>query len=211
MAKQTTGRILAASLFCAAAQHALAADDIGFYIGGSFSATRIDSGNGARDLSNELRALGFATADVQFDEKSTGLKILGGYQVNRNFAVEGYIASLGKYDISVLTTGPTVSGSGDVKVTGLGFDAVGILPFNDRWSGLARVGLFMWEAKTNFSASGGGPSSSASGSDDGSDFKFGLGVEWKVGSNVRLRAEWEHYAFDDPVNALSLGIVYKFD
>jgi hypothetical protein len=38
-----------------------------------------------------------------------------------------------------------------------------------------------------------------------------MGIEWKVGRNVRLRADGEHYTFDDAVNMLSAGIVFRFE
>jgi OmpA-OmpF porin, OOP family len=193
------------------ARQAAAAEESAFYLGGNFGVTRMDSGNAAQDLANTLVASGVATADVRIDESAKGFKALAGYQVNRNFALEGYYANLGKFDLSFLTTGPTITGSGEIKVTGFGVDALGIFPINEQLSGLLRAGLFRWDAKFKVTASDGTVSSSDSGSDDGSDLKLGIGIEWKVGRNIRLRADWEHYTFDDAVNMLSAGIVFRFE
>ena len=203
--------VLTGCLLSITARHAAAAEEMGVYIGGSFGAARVDIGSAARDLENDLVAAGFGSASVRFEDKATGFRLLAGFQVNPNFAVEGYYANLGKYDLSVQTTGPATTGSGDVELTGIGVDAVGILPFNATWSGLGRIGFFGWDADSRFSVSGGGTSSQDAVTETGTDLKFGLGIEWKVRADVRLRAEVEHYLFDDPVTFLSLGLVYRFE
>jgi hypothetical protein len=111
MRKQRGVFILAGCLLLLAMPSAPAAEDTGFYIGGSFGAARMDAGSSARDLANLLTAVGFASADVRFSEESSAFKVLAGYQVNRNFAVEAYFADLGKYDLSVQTTAPTRPGA----------------------------------------------------------------------------------------------------
>jgi OOP family OmpA-OmpF porin len=204
-------RILAGCLLWMAAGQAPAAGDEHIYIGGSFGTARVDAGPAARDLENDLLALGFGSASVRFDDRSSGFRLLAGFQVNPHFALEGYYANLGKYDLSVQTSGPATSGSGDVKLTGIGVDAVGILPFSASWSGLGRLGLFTWDADSRFTLSGGGASAQDAVTETGTDLKIGLGIEWKVAAAVALRAEAEHYLFDDPVTLLSLGLVYRFE
>ena len=211
MQKRRAIPILTGTLLFLIAPFAFAQEKEGFYIGGNFGWTRIDAGNSMRDLENELVASGFASASAQLDEKSTGFKILGGFQVNPNFALEAYYANLGKYDFSVITSGPTVSGSGDIKLKGFGFDAVGLFPFAPTLSGLGRVGLFLWDSEARFSASDGVTTVETSTSDDGNELKLGIGLEWKVGPGVRLRGELEYYNFEERVTVLSVGLVYRFD
>ena len=201
---------LALCLLLPAAPHSVAAEEPGLYIGGNFGWTRIDAGTSVRDLENELLAAGFASANAELDEKSTAVKILGGYQINPNLAVEAYLANLGQYDLSLRTTGPTVAGSGEVRLRGFGFDFVGLLPLTGSLSGLGRVGLFSWETKTRFSATDGATTSEDSGSDDGTELKVGIGLEWKVGPAIRLRGEIEYYNFDERVTVLSFGLIYRF-
>src|SRR5690349_14499654 len=115
------------------------AQEKGPYIFGSFGVTHIDSGSTAQDTADELTAAGFGGARASFDENSTGFKLGGGYRINKNFAVEGYYADLGKYDLSASVTTPAaVSVSGDLKVTAWGADAVGLLPFG-RHTAFAKV------------------------------------------------------------------------
>jgi len=204
MTMRSVASTLAGCLLCMLATCPLAAEkEEGFYIGGSFGAARMDTSTSERDLANQLRAFGFTSADVQFDDRSSAFKVLAGYRVNRNFAVEGYFADLGKYNLSVSTTGPATAGSGDLKARGLGFDAVGIMPLSGRLSGLGRVGIIFWESKGNFEGE--------SSSDDGSELKIGIGLEWKLNSNVSLRGEFEYYNFEEALGVLSVGLLYRFD
>ena len=199
--------LLAGSVFSILATgNALAADDKGPYIGIGVGFTSIDAGTSGQELANELVALGFSSATVTIDESSTGFKLLGGYRVNKNFAVEGYYANLGTYDFTVFTTGPVATVTGEVEVTALGMDLLGIVPFNPTLSGFARVGVYRWDSEGTVS----GPGGTFSASEDGTDFKFGLGLDWKVAEAMSVRAEWEYYNNDDSISMLSAGIVFRF-
>jgi len=203
-------KLLAAAFALLLASTAWSQEEIGFYIGANFGATRADSGDAASDLRNELVASGFSSAQASIDESSTGYKIFAGYQVNRNFALEGYYAHLGEYDLSASTTGPVVSASGELEVKGFGIDLVGILPFNSALSGLARIGMFLWDTDSSVRATGPGGTASGSDSDDGTDLKFGIGLEWKFSPKLRLRGELEYYSFDDAITMVSVGLLYRF-
>ena len=203
-------KLLAAAFALLFASCAWSQEEVGFYAGASFGATRADAGDSARDLRNDLVAIGFSSAQASIDESSTGYKIFAGYQLNRNFALEGYYAHLGEYDLSASTTGPVVNASGEVEVKGFGIDAVAILPFNSALSGLARIGLFRWDADMNIRAVGPGGTATGSDSDDGTDLKLGIGIEWKLGPQLRLRGELEYYTFDDAITMLSVGLLYRF-
>jgi len=203
-------RLLAAALALLCASTTWAQDDIGFYIGANFGATRLDAGDSARDLRNDLVAIGFSSAQASIDESGTGYRIFAGYQLSRNFALEGYYAHLGEYDLSASTTGPVVNATGEVEVKGFGVDAVAILPFNSVLSGLGRIGLFRWDADMSIRAVGPAGTATGSDSDDGTDLKLGVGIEWKLGPRLRLRGELEYYAFDDAITMLSVGLLYRF-
>jgi OOP family OmpA-OmpF porin len=187
-----------------------AQEDAGFYVGGNFGFTRADTGTIGDELRNDLVASGFSSANVSIDESDTGFKLLAGYQINRNFAIEGYYANLGTYTLSVGTTGPAVSGNGELEVTGVGVDALGMIPFGRGFSGFGRVGLFRWDSDFSFRATGPGGTASSSDSDDGTELKFGVGVQWTLTPNIRLRGEVEHYNFDEAITVLSAGIVFRF-
>ena len=203
-------KLLAAAFALLFASTAWSQDDIGFYIGANFGATRLDAGDTASDLRNDLVAIGFSSAQASIDESGTGYKIFAGYQFNRNFALEGYYAHLGEYDLSASTTGPVVNATGEVEVKGFGVDAVAMFPFNSVLSGLARVGLFRWDADMSIRAVGPAGTATGSDSDDGTDLKLGVGIEWKISPNLRLRGELEYYTFDDAITMLSAGLLFRF-
>jgi OOP family OmpA-OmpF porin len=190
---------------------AQAQDDRGFYLGGSVGLTKLDSGNTAQDTANSIVALGFSSAQVTVDESSKGFKVFAGYQFNRHLAVEGFYSDLGSFDVSIATTGPATSIAGDVSVKGFGADLVGIYPASETVSIFGKVGVFSWDSDTSLRGTGGAAAGqSASASESGSDAKFGLGADWKLGKNVRLRTEWEYYNFDTAVSMLSIGLLYRF-
>lgn len=195
-------------ILVSASSFAIAGESAGPYIGGNFGFTSFDTKTEMQQTVNEIVALGYTSASMTMDQKSSGFKILGGYQINESVAVEGYWANLGTYNYTLATTGPTLSGSGSVKVTAIGIDLVGMLPFSPEVSGIARIGAFQFDAKDTFSLFGGSSSSSTT---TGSNAKFGLGAEWKVSPSIRLRTEWEYYKDDQaPIGVLSLGIVSRF-
>lgn len=199
--------LAAGVLMATAIPLAMAAENAGPYIGANFGHTAINTGTVGQKLVNDLVAAGFTSASMTMEQGNTGFKLLGGYQVNENFAVEGYYADLGKYNFTLLTTGPVVSGSGNIKATAYGVDLLGIIPFNQGVSGIGRIGVYRGEGKGSFSALGVAVNSTST----GTDFKLGLGAEWKLSPALRLRTEWEYYNDKDvPINMLSVGIVTHF-
>ena len=56
-----------------------------------------------------------STSAFSRDESGQGFKVFGGYQINRNFALEGGYFNLGKFGFT-LTTVPAGTLSGSIKV-----------------------------------------------------------------------------------------------
>ncbi|MES1163625.1 MAG: outer membrane beta-barrel protein, partial [Rhizobacter sp.] len=83
-------------------------------------------------------------------------------------------------------------------------DGVGTLPLGNNFSLLGRVGAFRGKLKSDFA-----------GSDSGTSYKVGAGVQYDFDKNLGVRGEWERYrfdAFDSKSNAdmYSVGLNYKF-
>jgi opacity protein-like surface antigen len=133
----------------------------GFYIGG-------DVGN----------------ADFGNDD-DTSIKILGGYQINRNFAAEvGYSQLFDK---------------GGAEVTAFELVGVGMYPLGNQFSLLGKLGL----ARINVDT--------AAGSRDKTELTFGVGVQYDLNPKFGLRGQWQRYDTDpDSVDVLSIGVIYKF-
>src|SRR5476649_1369415 len=126
---QLTLSLLIAAMF--AGPHALA-DDSGWYTGANIgrSQAKIDDAR----ITSGLLGAGFGTTGISDRDRDTGYKLFGGYQFNRNFALEGGYFDLGKFSFTATTTPPgTLNGS--IRLRGLNFDALGFLPFTEKLSG----------------------------------------------------------------------------
>ena len=201
-----------------------AAADSGWYGGLNIGLSRAEIDD-AR-IASQLRAsgVGLRMTSIDDDDRNVGFKLLGGYKLNKNFAVEGGFFHLGEFSFTAQTL-PTGSLSGSAKFEGLNLDAVGILPFTEKLSGLGRVGLtYVW-TKDKFSGTGavavlnaagvnsvGNPSPRES---EGS-YKFGLGLQYDFTQSLGLRTEWERYRVNDAlrnkgdIDMFTVGLVYIF-
>lgn len=146
------------------------------------------------------------------DSKTVG-RIVGGYEFNENFAIEGAYTSLGEGEL-IAETGP-----GRAKIDGSAFSisAVGSIPLSDSWALFGKAGMSRWDAEASVT-DGFGDTYSAD--DDGNDPVYGLGIKWVEGQ-YSLRLEYERYElgladstdgfFDDQdVDIISLTYVIGF-
>ena len=196
--------------FCSTS--AVAQDAPGFYVGGSLGATRAHFNNDA--YNNLARNNGFAINSSSVDNRSTGGKLFGGYQLNPNFAVEGGYFDLGRFNYSGVTSGGTYSGN--TRSNGLNLDLVGTLPLSDRFSVLGRVGAAYERTRDSSSSNGFAPPRTANGSRNDTNLKYGLGLQYAITDALSLRGEIERYhRVNDPirrgnVDMASIGLVYRF-
>lgn len=117
-------------------------------------------------------------------EDDTAIKILGGYQFNRNFAAEvGYGMLLDK---------------GPVEVTALELVGVGSYPINNQFSLFGKLGFANVEVEVG------------SLSDDKTELTYGFGVHYSFTPQVGLRGQWQRYDTNEEVDVLSIGILYRF-
>lgn len=128
------------------------------------------------------------------DKSDTVYKLYGGYGFTPNLGLEAGYANLGKFS----------SSAGSVKADGYFVDGVGTLPLGNGFSALGRVGVF-----------NGKLDSSLAGSDRGTSWKVGAGVQYDFDKNLGLRGEWERYRFDalgtkSNADLYSIGVNYKF-
>ena len=199
----------ASLLYCGLA---IAADaGTGFYLGGNVGGSRVKIDTAGIDAA--VRAAGATTSATTANENDTGFKLFAGYRFHPNFAVEGGYFNLGKFTTTTVTTGPALTVAGEVKNdNGFNLDLVGIVPFNDAFSGFARVGV--QNSKTTVSAAAGGVGVSLS--ETKTNWKAGLGVQYDFTKNIGARAEWERYRLPDGAGSrfdadlFSLGLLVRF-
>jgi OmpA-OmpF porin, OOP family len=129
------------------------------------------------------------------DDKDTAFRILGGYQINRNFAAELGYHELGK-----------ASASGQsFKANAWELVGIGSYPIANQFSIYGKLGFFRGEAK-------------ASGTKEtNSDLTYGAGVQYDFARNLGVRGEWQRYGklgggtlVESDVDVLSVGVVWKF-
>ena len=106
------------------------------------------------------------------DKKDEGWKLFGGYQINRNFAVEG-----GYYDLGQAAIPGAV-----LDTSALAAFAVGILPVNEQFGLFGKLGLAMTETDMT-----------GIGNTDTTAPAFGLGLRYFFTPLVGLRGEWERF------------------
>ena len=175
---------------------------------------------------------GTAPAGVTFshtkDEKDTAYKVFGGYQFNKNFAVEGGYADFGNHSLTVSITAPTIAdGSikGSAEASGFNVDAVGIIPLQSGFSLFGKVGAVYTTTKGSYTGSGAytsavlatafgdlNPKSSEW------NLKWGVGAKYDFTNNMALRVEYERInnvgdknkVGESDVDMWSLGLVVRF-
>lgn len=188
-------------------------DTSGWYIGANLgkSKAKIDD---AKITSSLLRS-GFTTSSISDDDSATGYKLLGGYQFNPNFALEGGYFSLGRFGFTANTLPPGTL-RGEAKVTGFNFDAVGFLPFTQQFSGFGRIGLIYANSKDSFSGTGLVTALDSNPGKRSLNYKYGVGLQYDFTQTIGMRAEIERYRIDDAIgnkgsiDLLSLGLVVRF-
>ena len=199
------GSLLAASSF---------AQEGGYYYGGlsiGQSRAKIDE---ARITANLLGS-GLTTTSMARDERDTGYKLFGGYQFNRNFALEGGYFNLGKFGFTS-TTVPTGTLDGRIKLQGVNLDLVGTLPLTERLSAIARVGAQYARARDTFRGTGAVQVLNPNPTEKGFNYKAGVGLQYELSPSFLVRAEAERYRINDAVgnrgdvNLYSVSLVFPF-
>ncbi len=192
------------------------ADEVGqpgWYVGANVGQSRatIDDPR----IRSGLTAGGFTSSSITDDDRSTGGKLFGGYQFNRNFAVEGGYFDLGNFGYFA-TTVPTGTLTGNMKVRGLNLDLVGILPITDRFSAFGRVGAVYADTRDSFRGTGAVRVTNPNPEKRAGGYKFGGGLQYAFNDALAVRGEIERYRINDAVgnkgdvDLISVGLVYRF-
>jgi OOP family OmpA-OmpF porin len=138
------------------------------------------------------------------DEKDTAWRLLGGMQINRNFAAEIGYHNLGEINVTAGAASAT-SKSSVWELVG-----IGAYPFANTFAVYGKLGGY--RGRTHLSSN-----TSAGGDDTNYGLTYGLGLQWDGLTNVGVRAEWQRYdnvggnaAGKGDINVMSVGAVYRF-
>ncbi len=214
VATRRLGLIALAVLGTVSSSWAIAQDETtGPYIGGNVGSTRADFDNAS--INRTLTGQGLAVRSTTEDNSGTGYKLFGGYQLNRNFAVEGGYFDLGRSSYTFNTT-PVGSFNGETRVRGLNLDLVGMLPVSDRFSVFGRIGAAYAQSRASFTSTGAVAANTTNPRRNDTNLKVGLGMQYAITEALAVRAELERYRINDPVrnrghiDMASVGLVYRF-
>lgn len=196
------GKAFALAFACAALAAipaAAAAQDKGFYIGGSFGNSKLNDFCG--DLDAVAASVGGTLSSC--DDKDSTWKIFAGYRVSRNVAIEGTYIDFGEITADGSSFGVPFRARADA--TGFGAAIVGIAPLSERFSLFGKFGLLVTEGDV-FSTGAGGTFSD-SGSDSG--LHFGVGAMFDVTPAFAIRAEWERED-ENEIDLTTIGVQFRF-
>lgn len=149
-------------------------------------------------------------AGVTCDKSTNAYKLVGGYNIDKNFALEASYFSLGKMQANAKIG--TVNATAEAK--GTGFELAGVLKhdFENGFGAFAKAGVA--RVKADMSASV--PSTfKLSDSTTSTQPVLGLGLTYAVSKEIALRGEIESRRIKigtdkNTVNTVSLGVQYAF-
>ena len=208
-----TSGLLACAIAAAMSSSISFADDAdaGWYIGGNIgqSRARLDEQKIANDV------IPVPNAYLDHNTIDGGGKVFGGYQFNRNFSLEAGYFDLGEFQFNHLTA-PDGLLKTNQQVRGFNVDLVGYLPFTEKFSAFARLGVNYALVQDTFTGSGSAAGYGGKLSDRDTFGKAGVGLQYAVNDNLAFRLESERYRVSNAltdhnnVDLFSVGVVYKF-
>lgn len=166
-------------------------------------------------IASGLLANGLTAGPINDIHRDLGFKLYGGYQFNKNFAVEGGYFDLGQFGFNTSTI-PLGTLSGNIRLKGVNLDAVGILPITDKFSAFGRLGVTHMQTNDTFVGTGAVNVLNPNPSSRDTNLKVGLGLQYALAPALMLRGEIERYRIDDAVgnkgdvDLVSVGLVYRF-
>lgn len=191
----------------------VSAQESGGYIG--FSAGRAFADIDSSGLATSLQAAGYRIGQFSSEQRDPTFKVLGGYRLNPNFALEGSYFDLGDFDFDA-TLLPAATQHGEVTgLKGFAVDLVGTLPMSEKLSAFARLGVNNGKVAQDFSGTSRG-TGFAGRSDRGWNEKYGIGLQYAINEALSVRAEMERYGIEDNrvlkdnIDTFTLGVVYSF-
>ena len=163
---------------CAFAQSAADSDPLqnsaAWYFGADIGRSHAKIDN--TGIRNGIEADGAAMSSIYDRDLDTGFKVVGGYQFNDYFAIEGGYFDLGRFGYNAITV-PAGTVNGDISLRGINLDVLGFLPITENLSIFGRVGANYSEAKDSFSATGPITITDPDPSRRDVNYKLGLGVQ----------------------------------
>jgi len=183
-------KIITAVALVAASLSALAqAQSQGFYIGGGGNYSSIND-TPEKANANFVSILG-GTASTTMDTSVTSLRLVGGYKVNENFAIEvGYLNS-SKFNLSASGTSGSSQAwkaTGDTSFSGVDVAAIIRPSIASGYNAFfATIGMHSYKSKTGVALTVDGQTYSSVTKNSGSGTMFGAGYDLNLDKDLDLR------------------------
>ena len=160
--------------------------DGGFYLGGSV---------GSANLTEDFDGLGV-------DANSTSFRVVGGWQLNHFFALEGGYHSFGTFE-DFLDVGGALSNV-SVAADGYTLGATGTLAVSRSVSLFGRAGAFYWDADAVIN-------DITVARPEDSNLYVGAGGEVAMSERLSIVGDWTRYELEDTdSDVYSIGFKYRF-
>jgi OOP family OmpA-OmpF porin len=190
---------------------ATAAEPLPWYVGAGAGGSFYD----LNDLDATLGS-GFGTYALTSDDNDAGYRVFGGWRALPWLAVEAGWMDLGKATFDATTTLPATRVTGRFETSAWFIDVVPSYTF-DRFTVFGKLGVALWEAKTNTTTDVLlGQRFSTSRKERSESFKWGLGAAYDFADRWIARLEYDQFEAGDgstgksDVGFVSLSVAYRF-
>lgn len=149
------------------------------YVGGSLGAAK--------------RSLG-CLSGIPCEKSDSAFKLIGGYTLDKNFAIELNYFDLGGHHFSY--AGNQVVSDFEIKSRALSVATLAHHSFTDKLGGFAKLGLARLKSDEKFALKSNNAdiqNDSSRATYDGTHFNLGVGLTYKISDQFSLRAELEQF------------------
>lgn len=129
---------------------------------------------------------------VTAEASSTGFRLRLGFPINESVNFEAAWVNQGEGDVDN-------GGGAKLAADGLQFSVMGLMPTGDNMNLFGRVGLYMWNGELK-------DAGVFSGTDDGTDIFFGVGLDYSVSDNMDIRVEYDIVTIGTTVGTTSTDV-----
>jgi OOP family OmpA-OmpF porin len=134
---------------------------------------------------------------ISFEDNPLGWRLLAGYDVNENFAIEGSYVNSGEAEDEVL--GEQV----EVKLTAFTVSVVGLMPVSDTVKLFGKLGFYTGEEEVTVQG--------FTLDDDDDGMTVGAGIRFASSDNLVIRGDFDWFDTQlDTVWSVGVGIQYYF-
>jgi OOP family OmpA-OmpF porin len=187
---------LAGLLLAVGVASPVVAQDAHWYVGGTIGQSKVKDNS-------------FCAGATSCDTKDTAWRVLGGYQINRNFSAEVGYHNLGESKASNATA------SVNFKANVWELVGIGAWPLGNQFSIYGKAGAYRGEVKASASLTGVG---SGSLKETNTDLTYGVGAQYDINRQLGIRAEWQRYTSmgnnatigKSDVDVMSIGALWRF-